>query len=206
MTYSFAVVAAVLNLIVPIEPGPPNLTIKYENPIYAANYEHGESFDHYGARWFDFWKGGSGFAHIPQPTEAKNCLSVDLHFCVHLAQFVFAAPHPGAKPGARWRVGRDVEFRLLSIRTVRFRGRDIEAYLIKGNTHYPDGGRVWLASVFSYNHDWGVLGYADVWSESYSMDDSRSPVNLERVSSLASEHGLGGRENCKYWMCGPLPK
>lgn len=199
--------AALLNMAAEAVARPPALTVKYENPIYGANRDQGGVFDNYGARWFNFWNDGRGFAHIPEPTEAKNCLRDDLHFCIHLAQFLFAAPKASARPGATWIVDRTVEFRLLAIRTVRFRDRMITIYVIKSETALIEGEdwRPTLGSVFSYSFEWGVIGYAEVWGEAYSVNDDRSPVNLEYVSVLASTHGLGGRENCKFWRCSPTP-
>lgn len=200
----WVLIAAAMGLAVSVTPGPPDLTIRYEAPLYGANSEHGESFDHYGARWFDFWKDMHSFAHIPGPSPGKNCLRPDLYFCIHLDEFLFAVPPPGAKPGAMWVVDHYVKFRLLAIRTVRFRGRDIEVYLIKADTSpTPDG--VMLASVFSYSYEWGVIGFANVWSETYYFRDPRAPINLDYVYALASDYGLGGRENCKYWPCGTIP-
>lgn len=191
--------------VVPVTPGPPNFSARYESPIYAPNGERGGAFDHYGARWFDFWKDGTGFAHIPGPTEAKNCVRADLHFCISLAEFTFAAPLPEAKLGATWRVGNDVDFRLIAVSTARFRNRDIKIYTIKGDTRLSSPGPTVLASIFSYSFEWGVLGYAEIWSENYDISERRTPINLEKVSALVSQHGLGGRENCRFWKCNSDP-
>ncbi len=192
----------------PSAPPLPDFTARYENPIYAGNGERGGRFDNYGSRWFDFWKDGTGFAHSPQLTEAKNCLNKTLYFCIHLAEFVFAVPPRGIRPGATWWAMEDddTRFRLLAIAKVRFRGKDIEIHSIKADMLYQRKGATYLSSVFSYSYDWGVIGYADILNESFLMNEPRVPYNLEAVSALVSEHGLGGRENCKYWKCGsPAP-
>ena len=93
----FLAAVVLLNMTAEAVAQPADLTVKYENPIYGANRDQGGPFDNYGARWFDFWSGGRGFAHVPEPTEAKNCLREDLHFCIYLAQFLFAAPKPDAR-------------------------------------------------------------------------------------------------------------
>lgn len=185
---------------------PPDFTARYENPIYASNGEHGGAFDNYGARWFDFWKEGIGFAHSPQATDAKNCLDDTLHSCIHLAEFLFAVPPPGAKPGAVWFVtGNGLNrFRLLAVAKVRFRGKDIQIHAIKVDRVGKQDGPAASSTVFSYNYDWGVIGYADLISENFRLSERRSPTNLEAVSPLVSEHGLGGQENCKFWKCGSL--
>ena len=203
----FLAALALLSMAVEAVAQPADLTAKYENPLYGISVDQGSRFDNYGARWFDFWRGGRGFAHVPQPTEAKNCLREDLHFCIYLAQFLFAAPKPSARPGTTWMVNGVVEFRLLAITTVRFRDRMIPIFLIKSETQLleKEGWSPTLGSVFSYSFEWGVIGYAEVWGEEYWVNDDRSPVNLEYVSVLASTHGLGGRENCKIWRCGPMP-
>jgi hypothetical protein len=184
--------------------GPPDFTAKYENPIYAGNGEHGGPFDNYGARWFEFWKDGVGFAFSPQPTEAKNCLNKALYFCIHLAEFVFAMPPKGIRPGAMWwgAEGNNWRFRLLAIAKVRFRGKDIDIYSIKADALYQRKSPAYLSSVFSYSYELGVIGYAEVMSETFRQSEARSPNNLEAISALVSPHGLGGRENCRYWKCG----
>lgn len=186
--------------------GAPDFVASYENPIYAGNGDRGGQFDNYGARWFEFWKSGVGFAFSPQPTEARNCLGKGLYFCIHLAEFVFAVPPKGARPGAVWwgPEGNDSRFRLLAIAKVRFRGKDIEVYSIKADAVYQRNGPTYLSSIFSYNYEHGVIGYADIMSETYRQSEARSPYNLEGVSALVSEHGLGGVENCRYWKCGSL--
>lgn len=183
---------------------PPDFSAKYESPIYAPNGERGGVFDNYGARWFDFWKEDIGFAHSPKPTDARNCLDKTLHFCIHLAEFIFAVPPLGSKPGAVWFVDGNgmSRFRLLAIAKVRFRGKDIPIHTIKADWVDRPDGRAVLSTVFSYSYEWGVVGYADLISETFRLSEQRSPVNLEAVSALVSEHGLGGRENCKYWKCG----
>lgn len=183
---------------------PPDFTANYENPIYAGNGERGGPFDNYGARWFEFWKGGAGFAYSPQATEAKNCLNKELYFCIHLAEFVFAVPPRGIRPGAIWWAteDNDTRFRLISIAKVRFRGKDIEIHSIKADAVYQRKTYVYLSSVFSYSYEWGVVGYADIMTENVRQGDAKFPYNLEAVSALVSRHGLGGRENCKFWKCG----
>ena len=184
--------------------GPPDFSARYENPIYAGNGERGGEFDNYGARWFDFWKDGTGFAHSPYATEAKNCLNDALYFCIHLAEFVFAVPPRGIRPGATWWAteDNDTRFSLIAIAKVRFRGKDIEIHSIKADAVYQRKSIVYLSSVFSYSYEWGVVGYADILTERFHQREARVPYNLEAVSALVSQHGLGGRENCRYWKCG----
>ena len=184
---------------------PPDFSARYENPIYAGNGERGGEFDNYGARWFDFWKDGTGFAHSPYATEAKNCLNEALYFCIHLAESMFAVPPRGIRPGATWWAteDNDTRFRLIAIAKVRFRGKDIEIHSIKGGRRISAQRqglprervllqlrvrRHWLRR----HHD------RDVPPRRRAL----SGQSLEAVSALISQHGLGGRENCKYWKCG----
>ncbi|MBP6014446.1 MAG: hypothetical protein KBA31_19615 [Alphaproteobacteria bacterium] len=196
-------VAAVLgaSVVTPVAPGPPAFTARYEAPIYGANGEHAAEFDLFGARWFDFWRGRSGFARIPGPTEAKACDRPDLHFCIKLAELTFSAPKQGTKPGATWTVGDNVQFRLMAVGRVRFRDSVITVHTIKADHSFVPAGQTILSDVFSYSYEWGVIGYANLFAENYDHRNAASPRVLNSTYVLASEHGLGGRENCKYWKC-----
>jgi hypothetical protein len=186
----------------PARPAPPALSIVYESALYSGGSEIAGPFDNFGARSFDFWRDNYGFGYIPAATEARNCLSPVLHFCIHLAELRFAIPKGELMPGSIWWIDRFYRFRLLSIRTTRFRGKDIRTYLIKADSVFEKGLVSMNSTIYAYNDDIGIIGYSKAITEDYAPQLNDAPMNQGEVYALRSSYGLGGRENCKIWRCG----
>jgi hypothetical protein len=134
------------------------------------------------------------------PGQLNDCGSQDVHFCIDGGLFSLAVPPRGAR--GDWSVTvRDQEFRLISTRRIHFRGRDIEVVRIKG----IDPRFQTQAWFFVFSYDVGLIAFADVTAADLRPKDNHVPDALAGAAVLASEHGLGGRDYCRHWKCGPMP-
>jgi len=129
----------------------------------------------------------------------QDCGTPSVHFCIHKGYMTFAVPRQGTDPGWTWRFG-EVELRLVSTQRIWFRGDLLDVVTIKSTGKFKTS-----ATYFVYSYEIGLIAFATFGAEDVRPSGNRMPEILRDALVLTSDHGLGGREYCRYWTCGRVP-
>lgn len=178
---------------------PPIFEAQYEGPFGVVSTS-GWGVRSAGLVLFRIWKKGQSGGVVwagHRPAKTRDCGSASVHFCIEGPYVNFAVPHRDAPLGWSFRMGDD-ELRLVSRHKVYFRNSLIDVVTIRN----AEGRSKLSTSYFVYNYDIGLISFVVVEPEDVRPAGDGVPHVVRQVMMLGGDHGLGGRENCKYWSCG----